>query len=105
MRHGLVHQIVGYDASQRLAFECDIPAAKMETVLKIVRVEEDDPEAIEAYALDIEQVRAITGMLDRSAPADLSYFLECFTSTPTNLTRRSSARNAGWPAVPKLERS
>lgn len=94
MSRDLIHQLVGYDGgTQSLVFECAIPSSKLAEVFRIAGVEDEDPDAIDAYALDEVQSREISGLLNVTLPqSDLLYYLEsCLpVSLPHSLRSRSA---------------
>ncbi len=74
----VTRQIVGYDPdTERVAFEYFIPSDKWIDVVPLVKRNDDDPDYIYNYALDIDLANDIMGIMGQRAPRNLKYFLEC----------------------------
>lgn len=74
----VTRQIVGYDpTTERVAFEYDIPIEKWRDVFSRVRPNEDDPNYIYNYPLEISLTNDIMELMGKRAPQNLKYFLEC----------------------------
>jgi hypothetical protein len=76
------HWLVGYDRQTELEkFELAIPERLFrEFVVKFIRVDEDDPEAIGSYELSIPQAMRIAELAgnNRSPPLGLDFFIEAY---------------------------
>jgi hypothetical protein len=74
------HRIVGYDtATDRQRFALEIPANRMSAVIRIVTINDDDPNAYESYELSDAQAREIANLVSSARlPSNLVFFLECF---------------------------
>jgi hypothetical protein len=76
----VMHSLVGYDRqTDGQKFVLLIPPDRFSSVKRIVRFEEDDPEAYDSYKLDYSQAKDIAGMMAHSQPLphDLDFYLEC----------------------------
>lgn len=78
MSRTIARLIVGYNSTREtIAFEHPIPNDKWEIVASLVRHNEDDPDYIYDYPLDIGVANNIMGMMGQPIPQNLNYFLEC----------------------------
>ena len=74
----VARQIVGYDPStERVAFEYHIPVEKWRDVLALVHNNEEDPNYIYNYPIDVNLANDIMGLMGKRAARNLNYFLEC----------------------------
>jgi hypothetical protein len=74
----VMRQIVGYDpTTERVAFEYSIPLDKWTDVASLVKRNEDDPDYIYNYPLDIGVTNDIMGLVGKRVAQHLKYFLEC----------------------------
>ena len=78
MTRMITRQIVGYDpVTEAVAFEHYIPADKWRSVASLIHMDDDDPNYIYNYPLDISSTNDIMGMMGERVAQDLNYFLEC----------------------------
>jgi len=84
MTRDIVHRLVGYDAAtERIAFQRDIPRGKLPIVKHLARVAQTDPDAVGAYPLSTAQARDVAGILGIDLPREhLCFFLEPFAVAP-----------------------
>jgi len=74
----VTRQIAGYDpATERVAFEYTIPSEKWRGVFSIVHNNEEHPDYIYNYPLDIGLANDIMGLMGQRVSPNLKYFLEC----------------------------
>jgi hypothetical protein len=80
MKQRVVHRLVGYDrASERLAFELDIPPDKLDIIKEVAHVDPADIEVIGSYPLKDYEVRDIAAIAAFDLPpGQLDFFLESF---------------------------
>lgn len=72
----IVHQIVGYDASDRISFQRDIPIGCMSAVKLVAHIPRSDPDALGAYPLSRAQASTIANVLHTSLPKGVTFFLQ-----------------------------
>ena len=78
MTHTTTRLIVGYNpTSETIAFEHCIPIDKWGEVASLVHNNEDDPDYVYNYPLDIGLANDIMGMMGQRISQNLNYFLEC----------------------------
>jgi hypothetical protein len=79
----VIHSLVGYDPqTDGRKFDLPIPPDRFSLVKRIVRFEEDDPEAYDSYKLTYSQAKDIAGIMPhfQTLPHDLHFYLECRVS-------------------------
>jgi hypothetical protein len=81
----IVHRLIGYDReTEELAWQHDIPEAKLSVVKKIAKVDTDDAEAIGSYELTASQAREIAGIIQQPINTrKYIFYLEPFASALT----------------------
>jgi hypothetical protein len=74
------HRLVGYDRRTELEkFELPISERMFGEVRTVVRLDDDDPDAVGCYELTSDQARLIASMARRgNLPAGLDFFLEAY---------------------------
>jgi hypothetical protein len=94
----VIHRLVGYDSqTDKTKISLDIPDRLLTEAKKIVRVPDDDPEALWSYPLSVDQARAVAKLTGVEIdPATAEFFLEAFADPlPVGQARRRSRSMAG----------
>jgi hypothetical protein len=78
MRSDVMHELIGYDPStNRIVYREKIPPNSMHAVLLLVGPDENDPDAIDSYAIELRVANDIIELAKlRKGPQDLEYFVE-----------------------------
>jgi|HubBroStandDraft_4_1064222.scaffolds.fasta_scaffold1772631_2 hypothetical protein len=85
MTDKMVHRLIGYDReTEELAWQHDIPEAKLTVVKKIAKVDANDSDAIGSYELTASQAREIAGIIQQPINTrKYIFYLEPFAAALT----------------------
>jgi hypothetical protein len=85
MTKKMVHRLIGYDReTEEIAWQHDIPEAKLTVVKKIAKVDANDSDAIGSYELTASQAREIAGIIQQPINTKKYFFyLEPFAGALT----------------------
>lgn len=84
MTQSIVHELVGYHPqTDACVWSVALPRARMETIKRMVCTDDDDPDAVGSYPVDLSVARDIAGLIG-AGPLDpaLVYYLEPYAEAP-----------------------